>query len=67
MPDPRGLAEKVAKLWPHLDERAPRLFAASEAEADDLDPLRTHRDSRGGADRPKVIRLHLVHDEVMAA
>jgi hypothetical protein len=28
---PRGLAEKVAQLWPHLDERARRLFAASEA------------------------------------
>lgn len=27
----RGLAEKVATLWPHLDERARRLFAASEA------------------------------------
>lgn len=27
----RGLAEKVATLWPHLDERARRLFAANEA------------------------------------
>lgn len=27
----RGLAEKVALLWPHLDERARRLFAANEA------------------------------------
>ncbi len=26
-----GLAEKVATLWPHLDERARRLFAANEA------------------------------------
>ena len=31
MADPRALAEKVAQLWPHLDERARRLFAASEA------------------------------------
>ena len=31
MPDARGLAEKVAQLWPHLDERSRRLFAASEA------------------------------------
>jgi hypothetical protein len=29
--DSRVLAEKVARLWPHLDERARRLFAASEA------------------------------------
>ena len=28
---PRALREKVALLWPHLDERARRLFAASEA------------------------------------
>jgi Rhodopirellula transposase DDE domain len=27
----RALQEKVARLWPHLDERARRLFAASEA------------------------------------
>src|SRR3972149_3150097 len=27
----RSLSEKVARLWPHLDERARRLFAASEA------------------------------------
>ena len=27
----RALQEKVALLWPHLDERARRLFAASEA------------------------------------
>jgi hypothetical protein len=27
----RALAQKVALLWPHLDERARRLFAASEA------------------------------------
>jgi len=26
-----GLTQKVARLWPHLDERARRLFAASEA------------------------------------
>jgi len=26
-----ALREKVARLWPHLDERARRLFAASEA------------------------------------
>ena len=26
-----ALQEKVARLWPHLDERARRLFAASEA------------------------------------
>lgn len=31
MPTIRGLAEKVARLWPHLDERARRLLAASEA------------------------------------
>ncbi len=31
MPDPRALADKVAQLWPHFDERARRLFAASEA------------------------------------
>lgn len=31
MPDTRALEEKVAQLWPHLDERARRLFAASEA------------------------------------
>jgi Rhodopirellula transposase DDE domain len=29
--DRRALAAKVARLWPHLDERARRLFAASEA------------------------------------
>ena len=29
----RALQEKVARLWPHLDERARRLFAASEARA----------------------------------
>lgn len=29
----RALREKVARLWPHLDERARRLFAASEARA----------------------------------
>jgi hypothetical protein len=28
---PRTLRQKVALLWPHLDERARRLFAASEA------------------------------------
>jgi hypothetical protein len=28
---PRALRQKVALLWPHLDERARRLFAASEA------------------------------------
>jgi len=28
---PRALQQKVALLWPHLDERARRLFAASEA------------------------------------
>ena len=28
-----ALREKVAQLWPHLDERARRLFAASEARA----------------------------------
>jgi len=27
----RALKQKVARLWPHLDERARRLFAASEA------------------------------------
>ena len=27
----RALEEKVGRLWPHLDERARRLFAASEA------------------------------------
>jgi hypothetical protein len=31
--DLRALREKVAQLWPHLDERARRLFAASEARA----------------------------------
>lgn len=31
MTDSHALAEKVARLWPHLDERARRLFAASEA------------------------------------
>lgn len=31
MADPQALKEKVALLWPHLDERARRLFAASEA------------------------------------
>lgn len=29
----RALQDKVARLWPHLDERARRLFAASEARA----------------------------------
>jgi hypothetical protein len=29
--DARALEEKVARLWPHLDERGRRLFAASEA------------------------------------
>jgi hypothetical protein len=29
---PRSLKQKVARLWPHLDERARRLFAASEAQ-----------------------------------
>jgi hypothetical protein len=29
--DIKGLMQKVARLWPHLDERARRLFAASEA------------------------------------
>src|SRR3990172_4640460 len=27
----RSLQEQMARLWPHLDERARRLFAASEA------------------------------------
>lgn len=31
MTDLRALHQKVARLWPHLDERARRLFAASEA------------------------------------
>jgi hypothetical protein len=31
MTNVRALEEKVARLWPHLDERARRLFAASEA------------------------------------
>jgi hypothetical protein len=31
MSDVEALKEKVAQLWPHLDERARRLFAASEA------------------------------------
>jgi hypothetical protein len=31
MGDERALTQKVARLWPHLDERARRLFAASEA------------------------------------
>ena len=31
MIDQRALEQKVAHLWPHLDERARRLFAASEA------------------------------------
>jgi len=30
---PDALRERVAQLWPHLDERARRLFAASEARA----------------------------------
>jgi hypothetical protein len=30
--DLRTLKQKVARLWPHLDERARRLFAASEAQ-----------------------------------
>jgi hypothetical protein len=29
--DLRALQDKVARIWPHLDERARRLFAASEA------------------------------------
>ena len=29
----RALQEKVAALWPHLDERSRRLFAAAEARA----------------------------------
>ena len=29
--DTDDLEEKVARIWPHLDERARRLFAASEA------------------------------------
>lgn len=33
MSDLSALQEKVARLWPHLDERARRLFAASEARA----------------------------------
>ena len=31
MTDVRALRYRVALLWPHLDERARRLFAASEA------------------------------------
>lgn len=31
MSSERALTQKVAQLWPHLDERARRLFAASEA------------------------------------
>ncbi len=31
MPDARALQDKVDRLWPHLDERGRRLFAASEA------------------------------------
>jgi hypothetical protein len=31
MADIRKLREKVIRVWPHLDERAKRLFAASEA------------------------------------
>lgn len=31
MTESQALSEKVARLWPHLDERARRLFAASEA------------------------------------
>ena len=31
MTESRALSEKVARLWPHLDERSRRLFAASEA------------------------------------
>jgi hypothetical protein len=31
MTDVRALEDKVARLWPHLDERGRRLFAASEA------------------------------------
>ena len=30
--DPEALTEKVTRLWPHLDERGRRLFAASEAQ-----------------------------------
>src|SRR3989304_1890850 len=33
MDEPRALQEKVAALWPHLDERSRRLFAANEARA----------------------------------
>lgn len=32
MTDVSALRQKVARLWPHLDERARRLFAASEAQ-----------------------------------
>ena len=32
MTESQALSEKVARLWPHLDERARRLFAASEAQ-----------------------------------
>ena len=31
MLDPRPLAEKFTRIWPHLDERARRLMAATEA------------------------------------
>ena len=31
MADEQALKQKVAQLWPHLDERARRLFAANEA------------------------------------
>ena len=31
MTDPSALRERMARLWPHLDERGRRLFAASEA------------------------------------
>lgn len=30
--DPEALAAQVTRLWPHLDERGRRLFAASEAQ-----------------------------------
>ena len=32
MVDHSELKERVAQIWPHLDERARRLFAASEAK-----------------------------------
>lgn len=33
MSAPSSLAEKFAKIWPHLDERARRMMAANEALA----------------------------------